>query len=75
MSTTQRAPGGESELLSWKTWLWNHIGRITGTLLGLIAIAAIAFLAAIGFKPALGFLIVIVVGITLIVVGGRIKGS
>jgi hypothetical protein len=55
-------------------WLWNHIGRITGTVLGLCAFAGVVFLAAIGSKSALGLLIVLFVFFLLIAVGGRIRG-
>jgi|GEM_PF-1523517 hypothetical protein len=56
------------------SWLWNHIGRIAGTLLGVCAFAGIAFLAAIGSRSALGLLIVLVVFFLVITVGARIRG-
>lgn len=61
-------PGG------WR-WLWDHIGRISGILLGLVAFAFLVVLAAVGWPPAYGLLVLAVVGVAMIAVGGRIKGA
>ncbi len=58
-----------------RQWLWDHIGRLSGAVLGLLALAGLIFLAAIGFKPALGLIAVVVIGVLLIVVGGKMHGS
>jgi len=56
-------------------WLWDHAGRIAGLGLGALAFAAMVFLAAIGFRPALFLVVLLVVGIAIIAVGGRIRGA
>ena len=56
-------------------WLYNHIGRLSGTVLGLMAFVGLGFLAVAGSKSALGLLIVIVFGIFVISVGGRLRGA
>jgi hypothetical protein len=58
-----------------KGWLWGHIGRISGIVLGVMALGVIVFLAAIGFSPAFGVLMFLLIGTALIFVGGRIKHS
>ncbi len=56
-------------------WLWDHAGRLAGALLGLLAFGATVFLAAIGFKPALFLVVLLVAGVVLIAVGGRIRST
>jgi len=58
-----------------RQWLWDHIGRLSGAVLGLLALAGLIFLAAIGFKPALGLIAVVLIGLLLIVVGGKMHGT
>lgn len=58
-----------------RTWLWDHSGRLAGTLLFLVAAGAMVFLAAIGFTPALYLVVLLAVGVVVIAVGGRIRGS
>jgi len=55
-------------------WLWDHIGRLSGIVLGVVAFALLVLLAALGWPPAFGLVVVIVIGLVMIVVGGRIKG-
>jgi hypothetical protein len=55
-------------------WLYDHIGRLSGIVLGLIAVAFLAFLASVGYEPALGLLVVVIVGIVLIILGGKMRG-
>jgi hypothetical protein len=68
-----RGEGAAEAPVPWRTWLWDHIGRIAGTLLGLALVAAIALLAAAGFKPALVLLLVVVAGAGLVALGGRLR--
>lgn len=56
-------------------WLRDHIGRISGVVLGLIALFFLLLLAAAGDPSAFGILVVIVIGIMLIAVGGKLRGS
>jgi hypothetical protein len=56
-------------------WLYDHIGRLSGLLLGALALVGLLFLAVIGYGPAIGLLVVIVIGILLIAVGGRMRGG
>lgn len=58
-----------------RTWLWDHIGRLAGIALGVLAFAALVFLAAIGFKPALFLIVLLVAGVVIIAVGGRIRSA
>jgi 4-hydroxybenzoate polyprenyltransferase len=57
-----------------QSWLWNHIGRLVGGLLLLIAIVFIALLAIAGFRPAEGLLVFLIVVFIMIAVGGRLHG-
>jgi hypothetical protein len=43
--------------------------------LGLATLGFLTFLAAIGFKPALFLVALVVAGLGVIIVGGRIRGS
>ena len=53
------------------SWLWNHIGRISGMVLFLAAFIATAFLAVIGFRPAIVLLLVLIAGVAMIAIGWR----
>ena len=64
--------GGEPAEAS---WLWDHAGRLSGIALGLLALAALVFLAAIGFRPALFLVVLLVAGVVIIAVGGRIRSA
>jgi hypothetical protein len=57
------------------SWLYDHIGRLAGIVLLLLAIAFLAFLAVLGFAPALGLLVVFVAGVLMIALGGSLRGS
>lgn len=70
MSSDDSAQSGPTH-----SWLYDHIGRISGVVLGLIAFGFVAFLAAIGSKPALGLVIVLVVGVAMIAIGGRMRAE
>lgn|GEM_PF-1772852 len=61
--------------LTARSWLWDHIGRVAGITLGLLAFAGMVFLAAIGFKPALFLIVLLVAGVAIIAVGGRIRSA
>jgi hypothetical protein len=56
-------------------WLWDHIGRLTGLLLGACAFGFLVFLALIGSKPALGLVVVLVAGFAMIALGGVMRGE
>ena len=56
-------------------WLWDHLGRIAGIALGLAAFALVVVLAAAGWPPAYGLIVLVVIGVAMIAVGGRIKGA
>lgn len=55
--------------------IWDHIGMLTGIVIAGLAVGGTVFLAAIGFAPALFLLVLIVAGLVLLIVGGRIKAS
>ena len=55
-----------------RSWLWNHIGRLAGFVVALIALGFVALLAVAGYAPAIGLLVFIIVVLVMIVVGGRI---
>lgn len=72
------SPGGPAEdarpVISWRRWLWDHIGRISGIVLGLFLAAVLGLLMAAGYSAA-GFLLLLVLGgMVMIAVGGRIHG-
>ncbi|MGC9961940.1 MAG: hypothetical protein ABSE47_08565 [Acidimicrobiales bacterium] len=54
--------------------LWDHIGMISGVLLGLALFAFLVVLAVAGDPQAFGLVVVIVVGVALIYFGGRLHG-
>lgn len=54
------------------SWLYDHIGRLTGLGLGLLVLIGLLWLAAIGFTPALAIIVFFVSGILLIIGGGKI---
>lgn len=57
-----------------RQWLWDHIGRLTGLFLGLCAFAFIVLLASLGWTPAYALVVVVLIGMALIIVGGRMRG-
>jgi hypothetical protein len=54
------------------SWLWAHIGRISGIVLGLVALAFLVLLAVVGFRAADGILIFVLAMGVLIALGGRL---
>jgi len=57
------------------TWLYNHIGRLSGIALGLVVLLVVVFLAVAGYQAATSLLIVAVSGFLLIAVGGLLRGG
>lgn len=53
--------------------LRDHVGVLSGLLLGLIAFLFLVYLAVRGFEPAVTLLVVLVVGIALVAVGTRLR--
>lgn len=68
------SPGGEGPVAQEHGWLYNHIGRISGVILGLVFIAFLAFLAVAGYEPALALLVVLVAGVLLVSLGSQLRG-
>jgi hypothetical protein len=66
---TPRPPDGRAVL----RLLWDHAGRIAAFFLGAVFLLALLFLAVIGSTPALVLLVVVVVGVAMIALGGRIR--
>lgn len=54
--------------------LWDHIGVISGVVLGLIVLGFLVVLAVAGDPDAISLLVVAVVGIALIGFGGKMHG-
>jgi len=52
--------------------LWDHIGVISGLCLGLIVFAFLVLLAILGDQAALAIVVVVVVGVALIGLGGKL---
>lgn len=72
------AAGGEGASLavprpSLARLLWDHAGRLGAVLIALAVLAGLLFLAIIGYSAALALLIVLIIGLTLIIAGGRIR--
>ena len=58
-----------------RSWLYNHIGRLSGLALGLIFIALLVVLAANGYAPATSLLVIAVAGFVMISVGSMMRGG
>jgi hypothetical protein len=54
--------------------LWDHIGVISGLVLGLATFGFLVLLAALGDPDALTLIVFIVAGIALVYFGGRMHG-
>lgn len=65
----------DDPLVSRRQWLWEHAGRLAGIVLGMLAVAFLAILAIAGYTAAALFIPVLVAGVVLIIVGGRIHGE
>lgn len=77
MSDEPAAPRGEEtgapERRAWR--FGDHVGVLSGLLLGLVALILLVVLAAAGDPSALAILVVIVIGIALIYLGGKLHGD
>jgi hypothetical protein len=58
-----------------RSWLYNHIGRLSGLALGLIFISLLVVLAANGYAPATSLLVVAVAGFLMISLGSLMRGG
>jgi hypothetical protein len=54
--------------------LWDHIGVISGACLGLAVFAFLVLLAILGDQAALAIVVVVVAGVALIGLGGKLHG-
>jgi 4-hydroxybenzoate polyprenyltransferase len=68
---SEQAPNPSDE----RSWLYNHIGRLSGTVLGLLVMLFIALLAINGYEPAITLLVIIVAGFLMISIGGKLRGG
>jgi hypothetical protein len=68
----QNLPAAEEESEPWR--LWDHIGVISGIVLGVLAFAILCLLAVAGDPGALAIILVVAVGVALIYLGGRLHG-
>lgn len=57
-----------------RSWLYDHIGRLAGLLIGALVVAVIALLAIAGYQPAMTLLVIFVAGVLVIAVGGKMRG-
>ncbi len=57
------------------SWLWHHIGMVLGIVITCLAVASVLFLAVAGFTAALVLLVVILFGVAMIIIGGRIRSK
>lgn len=57
------------------SWLYDHIGRIAGIVLGAVMFGFVAFLAVAGFHPALYLLVLVVAFVGMIALGGQLRGG
>jgi VIT1/CCC1 family predicted Fe2+/Mn2+ transporter len=71
----EQPPYEQAQYVSNRQWLADHIGRLAGLVLGLIAVAFVVFLAFIGSKPAFGLVVVVVAGLAMIGIGGLMRGE
>ncbi len=58
-----------------RDWWWAHVGRLSGGLLALAFLAFLALLAAAGFAAAKFLLVLVAIGVAMIVLGGRLRGT
>ena len=72
MSEAGEHPGEPTTPAPWR--LWDHIGMISGMILGLIALAFLVIVALGGGAGGTGIIVVIVTGVALIYFGGRMHG-
>jgi hypothetical protein len=72
MSDAGEGQGEAPAAVPWR--LWDHIGMISGTVLGLMAMGFLLVVALGGGAGGIGLIVVIVVGVALIYFGGRMHG-
>jgi O-antigen ligase len=72
MSEAAKQRGEPDTRVKWR--LWDHIGMISGTILGLIALAFLIVVALGGGAGGTGVIVVIVAGVALVYFGGRMHG-
>jgi hypothetical protein len=58
-----------------RSWLYNHIGRLSGLALGLIFVVLLLVLAANGYEPATSLLVIVVAGFLMISIGSMMRGG
>lgn len=58
-----------------RSWLYNHIGRLSGLALGLIFVVLLLVLAVNGYEPATSLLVIIVAGFLMISIGSMMRGG
>jgi hypothetical protein len=58
-----------------RSWLYNHIGRLSGLALGLIFVVLLLVLAANGYEPATSLLAIVVAGFLMISIGSMMRGG
>lgn len=56
-----------------RKWLWDHAGRLAAGVLGLIAVAFLVLLAVAGYSAAGILLALVIGGLAMIIIGGRIR--
>lgn len=67
---------GSSARVPDEPWrLWDHIGVISGVVLGLVAFGFLVLLAAAGDRGALAVVITLVIGVGFIYLGGQIRAA
>jgi len=56
------------------SWFYDHVGRLSGMVIGALVVAVVAFLAIAGYEPATTLLVIFVAGVLVIAVGGKMRG-
>lgn len=70
---SEDAQAGDAPRFSARWW-WDHSGRISGVVLGLVFLAFLALLAVSGDRTVGIVVVTLLVGAAMIIVGGRIHG-
>lgn len=58
-----------------RSWLYNHIGRLAGIVLGAFFLGFLGLLAAAGYTPAGSLLASFVIFFAIIAIGIRMRGG
>jgi len=66
---------GEAAVAATPWRLWDHIGVLSGVMLGLVFAALLGVLAAAGDPAALSILVTIAIGVAMIFLGVKMRGS